>query len=99
MMVDFPEPDEPTSAVTVPGCEINDTSCSTGFPGSYSKTTFRNSALPAMERYLCASGAASDLRKAIWTYNRADWYVAEVLAPEGDAGCGGGDADDQEHDC
>ena len=37
MIVDFPEPDEPTSAVTVPGCERKLTSCSTGLPGSYAK--------------------------------------------------------------
>ena len=29
MMVDLPEPDDPTSAVTVPGCEWNEMSCST----------------------------------------------------------------------
>ena len=36
-------------------------------------------ALPAMARYLCASGAGQDLRKAIYAYNHADWYVTEVL--------------------
>jgi hypothetical protein len=36
-------------------------------------------ALPAMARYLCAEGAGQDLRKAIFAYNRADWYVADVL--------------------
>jgi Transglycosylase SLT domain/Peptidase family M23 len=30
-------------------------------------------------RYLQASGAAHDLRAAIYAYNHADWYVAEVL--------------------
>ena len=34
MMVDLPEPDGPTSAVTVPGSERNETSCSTAFPVS-----------------------------------------------------------------
>ena len=29
MMVDLPEPDDPTSAVTVPGCAWNEMSCST----------------------------------------------------------------------
>ena len=33
-MVDLPEPDDPTSAVTVPGCEMKLTSSSTGLPGS-----------------------------------------------------------------
>ena len=36
-------------------------------------------ALPAMARYLCQAGAGQDLRGAIWAYNHADWYVAEVL--------------------
>ncbi len=36
-------------------------------------------ALPAMARYLCASGAGQDLRRALWAYNHADWYVNEVL--------------------
>src|SRR5262249_8185493 len=36
-------------------------------------------ALPAMTRYLCASGAGQDLRGAIWAYNHADWYVNEIL--------------------
>jgi hypothetical protein len=36
-------------------------------------------ALPAMARYLCRSGAGQDLRSALWSYNHADWYVAEVL--------------------
>lgn len=29
--------------------------------------------------YLCDSGAPSDLRAAIFAYNRADWYVDQVL--------------------
>ena len=37
-------------------------------------------ALPAIARYLCANGAPGDLHAAIWAYNHADWYVAEVLA-------------------
>ncbi len=50
-------------------------------------------ALPAMARYLCASGAGRDLRAAIWAYNHADWYVAEVLqlaARYGGTGASGG---------
>jgi hypothetical protein len=47
--------------------------------GERNDSTNYHLALPAMERYLCASGAGADLRKAIWAYNRADWYVAEVL--------------------
>src|ERR1035441_9485267 len=39
MMVDLPDPDGPTSAVTVPGCDSKLTSYSTGFPGSYEKLT------------------------------------------------------------
>jgi hypothetical protein len=50
-------------------------------------------ALPAMARYLCASGAGQDLRKALYAYNHADWYVAEVVqlaARYGGIGVGGG---------
>ena len=32
-----------------------------------------------MARYLCASGAGQDLRRALFAYNHADWYVAEVV--------------------
>jgi hypothetical protein len=32
-----------------------------------------------MARYLCASGAGQDLRKAIFAYNHTEWYVAEVV--------------------
>ena len=31
-------------------------------------------------RYLAASGAATDIRRAIFAYNHADWYVNDVLA-------------------
>jgi hypothetical protein len=34
MLVDFPEPEEPTNAVTVPGRESKDMSCRTVFSGS-----------------------------------------------------------------
>ena len=37
-------------------------------------------ALPAMARYLCAHGGAGDLRRALYAYNRAEWYVNDVLA-------------------
>ena len=39
-------------------------------------------AVPSAARYLCASGAGtpSGLQGAIFAYNHADWYVAEVLA-------------------
>jgi hypothetical protein len=50
-------------------------------------------ALPAMVRYLCAEGAGQDLRKAIFAYNHADWYVAEVVqlaARYGGIGASGG---------
>lgn len=36
-------------------------------------------AIPAAARYLKASGAPKDWRKAIFAYNHADWYVADVL--------------------
>jgi hypothetical protein len=37
-------------------------------------------ALPAMARYLCASGAPGDIRAALFAYNHAEWYVDQVLA-------------------
>src|SRR3712207_1414758 len=36
-------------------------------------------AIFAAARYLKASGAEQDLRKAIFAYNHADWYVDSVL--------------------
>ncbi len=36
-------------------------------------------AIFAAARYLRAAGAQQDLRKAIWAYNHADWYVNDVL--------------------
>ena len=39
-------------------------------------------AIPSAARYLCAAGGATaaGLPKAIFAYNHADWYVAEVLS-------------------
>jgi Transglycosylase SLT domain len=37
-------------------------------------------AIPAAARYLSAAGAPADNRAALFAYNHADWYVAEVLA-------------------
>jgi hypothetical protein len=37
-------------------------------------------ALPAIARYLCTAGAGQDLRRALFAYNHADWYVNMVLA-------------------
>jgi len=37
-------------------------------------------AIFAAARYLKAAGAQEDIRKGIFAYNHADWYVAEVLA-------------------
>ena len=33
--------------------------------------------------YLIASGYKTDIRKAIWHYNHAEWYVNDVLARAG----------------
>jgi hypothetical protein len=58
----------------------------------HDSTNYRH-ALPAMARYLCASGAGQDLRKALFAYNHADWYVAEVVqlaARYGGIGAAGG---------
>jgi len=37
-------------------------------------------ALPAMARYLCASGGPGDIRGALFAYNHAGWYVDQVMA-------------------
>jgi Transglycosylase SLT domain len=37
-------------------------------------------AIPAAARYLRAAGAPDDYRRAIFAYNHASWYVADVLA-------------------
>ncbi|MCE7011690.1 bifunctional lytic transglycosylase/C40 family peptidase [Kibdelosporangium philippinense] len=37
-------------------------------------------AIPGAAHYLCDSGAQKDIRKAIFAYNHADWYVNDVLA-------------------
>jgi Transglycosylase SLT domain len=37
-------------------------------------------AIPAAARYLRAAGAPRDYRAALFAYNHADWYVAQVLA-------------------
>jgi hypothetical protein len=37
-------------------------------------------AIPAAARYLRAAGAPRDYRGALFAYNHAEWYVAEVLA-------------------
>lgn len=36
-------------------------------------------AVPAAANYLVASGAKTDVRRALFAYNRADWYVNDVL--------------------
>jgi hypothetical protein len=41
-------------------------------------------AIPAAARYLRASGAPHDYRAALFAYNHADWYVAQVLAKAGE---------------
>ena len=40
MIVDFPAPEGPTSAVTVPGFDSKLTPCRTSFRVSYAKSTF-----------------------------------------------------------
>lgn len=36
-------------------------------------------AVPASARYLVASGAKTDVKKALYAYNAAEWYVNDVL--------------------
>ena len=43
-------------------------------------------------RYLAAAGGASDLRRAIFAYNHANWYVEDVLELANVFGQGGGEA-------
>ena len=40
-------------------------------------------AISAAARYLRAAGAPDDYQRAIFAYNHADWYVAQVLAKAG----------------
>ncbi len=54
----------------------------------------KHDAIYAAAFYLCDSGAQKDIRKAIFAYNHADWYVNDVLAQAtkyGDAMIGTGD--------
>jgi membrane-bound lytic murein transglycosylase B len=37
-------------------------------------------------RYLAAAGASTDIRRAIYAYNHADWYVNDVLRLAGSIG-------------
>jgi murein DD-endopeptidase MepM/ murein hydrolase activator NlpD len=43
-------------------------------------------------RYLAASNGANDIRRAVFSYNHADWYVNEVLALAQTFGAAGSDA-------
>ncbi|MCT9931659.1 bifunctional lytic transglycosylase/C40 family peptidase [Planotetraspora sp. A-T 1434] len=43
-------------------------------------------AISTAAAYLCASGAASDVRKALFAYNHAGWYVDRVLAKAAEYG-------------
>ncbi len=49
-------------------------------------------AIYSAARYLAAAGGASDLRRAIFAYNHADWYVNEVLGLASMYGQGGAEA-------
>jgi murein DD-endopeptidase MepM/ murein hydrolase activator NlpD len=48
-------------------------------------------AIYSAARYLAASGAASDIRQAVFSYNHATWYVNDVLSLAQLYGSGGGD--------
>jgi murein DD-endopeptidase MepM/ murein hydrolase activator NlpD len=47
-------------------------------------------AVYAAARYLAASGAATDIARAVFSYNHADWYVRQVLDLAGVFSGGGG---------
>jgi murein DD-endopeptidase MepM/ murein hydrolase activator NlpD len=49
-------------------------------------------AIAAAARYLAASGGASDISRAVFSYNHAQWYVDEVLQLAQSFGTGGLDA-------
>jgi len=49
-------------------------------------------AIAAAARYLAASGGASDIARAVLSYNHAQWYVDEVLQLAQSFGTGGLDA-------
>jgi murein DD-endopeptidase MepM/ murein hydrolase activator NlpD len=49
-------------------------------------------AIYSAARYLAAAGGQSDLRRAIFAYNHADWYVNEVLGLASLYGQGGAEA-------
>ena len=49
-------------------------------------------AIPAAARYLAASGGGSDVSRAVFSYNHAQWYVDEVLQLAQLFGAGGVDA-------
>ena len=48
-------------------------------------------AIPAAAAYLVAHGAPTELRKAVYAYNHAGWYVDKVLAKAADYGAGDGE--------
>ena len=49
-------------------------------------------AIAAAARYLAASGGGSDISRAVFSYNHAQWYVDEVLQLAQSFGTGGLDA-------
>ena len=49
-------------------------------------------AIAAAARYLAASGGATDISRAVFSYNHAQWYVDEVLQLAQSFGTGGLDA-------
>jgi murein DD-endopeptidase MepM/ murein hydrolase activator NlpD len=49
-------------------------------------------AITAAARYLAASGGATDIQRAIFSYNHAQWYVDEVLQLSRLFGSGGAEA-------
>ena len=53
-------------------------------------------AIPGAANYLRNSGAPDDYYNAIFAYNRADWYVQDVLAKADEYRAAGGDSGDSE---
>ena len=65
-----------SSTTRAPGTATESTATDDGRTSPYEPAD----AIPAAARYLRASGAPGDYRAALFAYNHADWYVAEVLA-------------------
>src|SRR5437879_10657115 len=79
MTVDFPAPDGPTSAVTLPGSDWKPMSNSTGLPESYEKFTSSNTTWPRMRssRFVRPGTSSSGFSFKI----RSEEHTSELQSP------------------